>query len=474
MFAAAKKLADECLSTHDKHCRYSKDTMLPTRVLDVGQPGTDEPFVRLQSNESDTRGSYLALSYCWGKPDPSASPQPLLLKRHSFRDLERSISIHNLQQTIRDAILVTRKLGYRYLWVDALCIIQEESEDKAHEISRMATIYKNASITLAAGTAERAADGFLKTCPPGSSTYLPEYKFDIPMDNNKKPGNVYLSVEAYEPHHQLDKRAWTLQEYLLSSRMLIFSDYELLWQCKEVELQSVTGTLNGLEYRQPLESIPWTVFHEDAELDYRGSDSEIAYQWKTIIRQYTARGMSDPEDRLRAIAGVVSELETLLGDANVYGHWKKWFIDSLAWFKPPRDRVDRQCLTRAPSWSWVSLDGVIHYDDRVETEDARVKTLTTTSLVLECRILRDNDIDRDALTSIIEMPDLCNDVELKEANGDFEYVLLGKTGLNKGVGLLVLPLANHEYRRFGLAIFKDMSIWDSMEHQEVVFEGKAQ
>jgi hypothetical protein len=228
--------------------------VLPTRVVDVGEPEDRHPTIKLRVNETETHAPYLTISYCWGKkPEPTAPVQPLLMRRDSLYELVVDIRLESLQQSIQDAIFVTRKLGFRYLWVDALCIIQDCEIDKDTEISRMASVYKNAAITIAASSSENSMDGFLsKRIRP----YLPKDSLHIPILNGEK-GTVYLSAEAYEPEHPLDKRGWTLQEFMLSSRMLIFSDYELLWQCKEVDLQGVTG--RGLEYQQPLEALPLTV-----------------------------------------------------------------------------------------------------------------------------------------------------------------------------------------------------------------------
>ncbi|OTA02517.1 hypothetical protein A9Z42_0028990 [Trichoderma parareesei] len=303
------------------HCQYSRDNVLPLRVLDVGKPGDATPTVKLKINETDTHAPYLALSYCWG---PQPVPEPLRLRRDNAKALVKGIELQDLQQSIQDAIFVTRELGYQYLWIDALCIIQDCVTDKGTEIGRMAAIYKNASITIAAATSSDAAHGFLSEEP---EPYCPQYKVYVPMTNNTT-GTVYVSVGPYEPDHPLDKRGWTLQEFMLSSRMLIFSDYELLWQCKEVDLRSVSA--NGLDYLQPLETLPWTVFDSDAEPYYGNLDSEKLYLWKTITQQYTNRELSHMSDRLNAIKGITSELETLWRDINVYGLWKKWFIELLA------------------------------------------------------------------------------------------------------------------------------------------------
>ncbi|KAI8660254.1 HET domain-containing protein [Fusarium keratoplasticum] len=505
VFAAARRLIHECLrpdNPSEGHtlCRYSRDTVLPTRVLDVGDPSDPDSSTRLKINEVETHGSYLALSYCWGKRDPTASFQPLLLRRNSLHDLTSQIRPENLQRSIQDAICVTRKLGFRYIWVDALCIIQDDDDDKDNEISQMATIYKNAVITLAAGTAEKASEGFLGNPESRPTVYLPENKFAIPMDTEGEIGTVYLSADPYEPDHPLDKRGWTLQEFMLSSRMLIFSDYQLLWQCKEVELRSVTGDSRGMEYQQPLESLPWTVFDEEAEPRFGTSASEKLYIWKTIILQYTERELSDPNDRLRAVSGITTELEKLWRDSNIWGLWRKWFISLLAWYKVEIDRVDKRNLGRAPSWSWASLDGRINYKDPVEVADAKISALTVASVVLSCRILNADNANE----SVVEWPDLADEAckehgltrlcppgsrgqcrlnlmcpSRKEVGeNDLLYLLLGtakpdsRGGKGLGLGLLVMQVADGRYRRIGLAVFPDMSIWKGVKRQTVEFEPK--
>ncbi len=477
VFTAAQSLIKECMSLENphKHCRYSRDTVLPTRVLDVGKPGDSQPTLKLRVNETETNAPYLALSYCWGKqPKPTAPVQPLLLRRDTLRDLVGDIKLESLQQSIQDAIFVTRKLGFRYLWVDALCIIQDCRIDKDREISQMASIYKNAAITIAAASSEGATDGFLskKTRP-----YRPNYELPIPMPNGQR-GTVYLSAEAYEPKHPLDKRGWTLQEFMLSSRMLIFSDYELLWQCKEVDLRGVTG--KGLEYLQPLEALPWTVFDGDEEPEFGNLDSDKIYLWKTIVQQYTERKLTDPEDRLRAIQGITTELEILWRDTNIYGLWDKWFIQLLAWYKPQVDRERKRCLGRAPSWSWASLNGVIRYEWTLSTEDAKVKSLTVSAAELTCRMLEEDEINHEKSHTISERPDLLDpSAELRQKGLQqraAEYLLLGTVkgddGFEKGIGLLVVDVGTRVYRRVGLVVFTDMTLWTAAKRRDITLEPK--
>ncbi|MBE3048011.1 HET domain-containing protein, partial [Candidatus Bathyarchaeota archaeon] len=362
---------------------------------------------------------------------------------------------------------------FRYLWVDALCIIQNDPADKDREISGMATIYKNAAVTLAASVADKASNGFLNR---KSTPYLPPYAFTIPMSDDQT-GTVYLAAGSYETDHPLDKRGWALQEFMLSSRLLIFSDHETLWQCKEVPLRSVTGA-SPLSYRQRLESLPWAAFEDDAEPRFGTLDLDKIYLWKTIVRQYTDRHLTDAEDRLRAVSGVVSELEKVWRDASIYGHWKAWFVPLLAWYKPDVDKVGERHLGRAPSWSWVSVDGGIRFEDSLDVEDARVKTLTVARVVLSCRVLRYDNIDEDKVNSVSERPDLRDSAVMRElGDGECDYLLLGSTRVDDreiGVGLLVLQVARQQCRRVGLALFADMAIWEGVKLQDVTLEPKAQ
>ncbi|KAM0352348.1 hypothetical protein ACHAPU_002013 [Fusarium lateritium] len=300
--------------------------------------------------------------------------------------------------------------------------------------------------------------------------------FTVPLENDRK-GTVYLSGKSYQPDHALDKRGWTLQEYMLSSRMLIFSDYQLLWQCQEIELQSVTGNEEGLEYQQHLESLPWAAFDDEGEPSYGADDSEKLYLWKTIIIQYTRRNLKEPEDRLPAVSGITTELQKVWGDSHIYGHWQQWFIELLAWQIPEDGRVKERRLQRAPSWSWVSIDGKIEFKDHVNAKDAIVMTLTARMVTISCKTLMDyeiNDADWSTISHHFDLVSLALTEEF--GNRQPEYLLLGSTtrrnAQERGLGLIVLRTGNGTYRRVGLAVFSDMSIWDQVGHRVVELEPK--
>jgi hypothetical protein len=153
---------DEC-STNHAACRTPLMSKLPTRVIDVSLDYRE--LLKLHESGGG-EGQYIALSYCWGiKQDYTTALRTI--------EYDEPILLSKLPQTIHDAVTVTRRLNIRYLWVDALCIIQDSPVDKAVEISAMGGFYKNAILTIAVTCAVGVQDGFLRTTPPDPSFWVP-------------------------------------------------------------------------------------------------------------------------------------------------------------------------------------------------------------------------------------------------------------------------------------------------------------
>ncbi|KAH8586049.1 heterokaryon incompatibility, partial [Bisporella sp. PMI_857] len=100
--------------------------------------------LRVTKHRENGKGDYITLSYCWG------GPKNICLRKDNLEELESGIEIHFLPQTFQDAIEVTRKLDIRFLWIDALCILQDDSDDKLKEIWNMGEIYRDSFVTIAA------------------------------------------------------------------------------------------------------------------------------------------------------------------------------------------------------------------------------------------------------------------------------------------------------------------------------------
>ncbi|RAQ51114.1 hypothetical protein AFGD_003640 [Aspergillus flavus] len=199
-----------------RDCRAESSNHHPSRVISVRQDDAN----RLQLLELECGIEYVALSYCWGnKPQEQ---KPYLTTDENFQSRkDKGFDFNDLPKLFQDAITVTRELGKRYLWIDALCIIQGNKEDWQNEGTKMEHIFASAYCTLAPSSAFEWKEGFLKTyrgrkpdvslCGPSPVKYFRRLVDDGP----------------------LNKRAWVLQERVLSRRTVFFTSSGIYWECGE-------------------------------------------------------------------------------------------------------------------------------------------------------------------------------------------------------------------------------------------------
>ncbi|KAH7313214.1 heterokaryon incompatibility protein-domain-containing protein [Rhexocercosporidium sp. MPI-PUGE-AT-0058] len=242
-----KRQMDECLEAHGSSCPSKFDVGLPPRVIDVNSD-VNSQRLSLHVRKSRERSQYAALSYCWGDPPHSFLTTTDRIRDPSQRDWSQ------LPATIQDAIWVTRALGLRYLWIDSLCIIQDDESDKMTEMQLMGTIYKNATVTIAAARCPDVKGGFL------GDIQIPQMPLPFvgPSGEMRK---LWIHSEPPElPDEPLDKRGWTLQESLLSPRILYYGSRDLIWKCRGEPFHSLTT--NHTLYRPPLhERLPPAIFN---------------------------------------------------------------------------------------------------------------------------------------------------------------------------------------------------------------------
>ena len=211
-----------CNETHK--CLPRTDAILPTRVIDVG--GKDSPNVRLFCDTQGRPGKYLALSHRWGSP---AQNKKFCTEKENLKKHEEGINIADLPKTFRDAIHVTQNLGVQYLWIDSLCIIQNDEKDWESESKLMEQVFGSAYATIAASCASGTDDGFLKARIERRC---------VTMTNNASGSKFYLCNAIDDFHNDVDqgelnKRGWVLQERALSRRTIYFTEKQTYWECGE-------------------------------------------------------------------------------------------------------------------------------------------------------------------------------------------------------------------------------------------------
>jgi hypothetical protein len=324
----ARGLLENCLSSHSE-CEMLISPPLPSRVLDVGEAGdASDPFLYVPNDPSQDQGSYVALSYCWGEETGSF----VMTTNSNIHKRRAGIPLSSLPTTLREAVYITRRLNIRYLWIDALCIIQGCEDDWASNAAKMDEIYGNAVITIAAASAKSCTEGVLKP-------------------RLFKNWNVASGLDVdYEP---INHRAWTLQERLLARRFLSFGTDYMTWQC-----QTQTIIHSEDRYYRPLTS-DLRFYHMTQGL------KNPSARWETIILDYTARYITHENDKLPALSGIAKMIQSRTGDQYLSGLWRNNILRQLCWrtgpfflkyidFEKPKDY-------RAPSWSWASIDGNISF-----------------------------------------------------------------------------------------------------------------
>lgn len=220
------------LADHET-CRPGHEASgLPTRLVDVG--ARNDSLVKLVDVKSCNYiqdSAYLILSYCWGNGNESSKTT-----ENNLRARLRGFPVSDLSKTIRDAILLTRMMGYRYLWVDAMCIIQGSSGDFHSESTRMGDYYSNAECCISASAATDSQHGFFTSRPLArfpiediaiKITRHQEPGYSVFKSNHDKPGGKKSLVSS-----PLTKRGWCLQETTLAKRIIHWTLRGLVLQCQ--------------------------------------------------------------------------------------------------------------------------------------------------------------------------------------------------------------------------------------------------
>jgi len=337
----------DCKENHEL-CR-SADSKLPSRVLLIQGPQD----VKLYESENEVE-PYVCLSHCWGKDS-------MIKTTTSSLDIyKQCVPWHKLPLTFQEAISFTFRLGYRYLWIDSLCIQQDNTEDWRIEGSRMADIYSGADLTLAAAAADSSSSGCFRQTPERPST---AYSYPDPdgsrLDVHIRP---QLKGKAWDWNSlPLLRRGWTLQECLLSRRIINFTDEELVWGCRTktaCECSYVDHHYDSQNVRSPERSTE--IFSTSAR-----DDPEL---WQRIVKAYCTLDLTFQKDIFPALQGMSKQMYQYKKSPYIAGLWENSIISDLLWRVQSREEATRPSKWRAPSWSWASIIGPLTFGPRVELE----------------------------------------------------------------------------------------------------------
>lgn len=322
-----KEWFNACQRLHP-NCNNRLQGFIPTRLIDLHVPIVR---LRLSSSFKDDSVQYATLSHCWGTSEKGI----LKLTRSTLENYLSEIRTTELPKTFRDAIEICKRLDIRYIWIDSLCIIQDDEQDWAKESATMANFYGGCLLNIAASSARDSSQGcFFKRKD------LPRCHFSLKIDNNTNFEYDIMS-ETPDPHRvnnprPLESRGWTLQERLLSPRAVHFTRDEVFWEC-HTKFASETSPFG---------------FKGDF---MRGKEPLSIENWANIISRYSNRRLTYEKGRLIALAGIAQTMWSQNKDGYCAGIWYDNLIELCWWYchdRPPEKVLPK----RAPTWSWASLN----------------------------------------------------------------------------------------------------------------------
>lgn len=382
---------------HHSHpqCKSPSSSVLPHRVITIDKfSGT--PRLRL-SEMSGNKGQYVALSHCWGKE------QILTTKLSTLGSMTQEIPFDKLPATFVDAVYCCQMLAIQYLWIDSLCIIQDDASDWERESARMDGYYADADLVIVAARSPGDKVGFLKDRP---AKYV-----GVPLEAEKGSGNFDVIFQHKMPHlnpsglrsrtEMLDDmtaaRAWCMQEIVLARRSVFFHESELVWECQSLsDCECGMAAKDFAKYQDKLHHRPFVMRESDGSVSFMDvaqffeyhmkplsnfySVEAIFEEWKRgIVPMYTAKQLTKATDKLPALSGLASFVAQALKTNKmesqyIAGLWRQDLQLGLLWslvdrpheggfqWPPPEKARPMPTTYLGPSFSWVSVDNEVIYN----------------------------------------------------------------------------------------------------------------
>ncbi|KAJ8061013.1 hypothetical protein OCU04_010091 [Sclerotinia nivalis] len=349
----AKKWVKNCIDNHEK-CTIKFDSIMPSRLLEIGLSKEKENYqVRLCTSNIPPGTRYATLSHVWGSLDF------VKLVKDNVSDFQKDIPLSSLTKTFQDALKVASEFGFHYLWIDSLCIIQNDADDWQRESAHMASVYGGSSLNIAATGARDGNDGLffdrnldlvrgVELMTSVEKTNRPEIR-ETNGDISRLAGictetNFYRRACLKSP---LFQRAWTVQERFLTPRTLHFSKHRVILECRAYVYHEI------FPGSYPDHSL--SLIQVD---NIRGDDFRLS--WCNVVDIYSRSKLTVSSDKLVALSGIAKYFARKYNAQYLSGIWKEHLPIALLWHADD-ECVEGPLLLRGPSWSWPSRNGVIAY-----------------------------------------------------------------------------------------------------------------
>ncbi|KAF2439444.1 HET-domain-containing protein [Karstenula rhodostoma CBS 690.94] len=335
-FRSVDKWLQNCVSDNNRsHMFCSQRSIIegyPSRLLKIDKAEISGEVQLVDTKVwSDPKPEYTTLSHCWGSPD---GPRPLETRIKNLREHETNIPMKSLPKTFRDAIEITLLVHQEFLWIDSLCIIQDDKSDWEHEAALMAAIYGNSFLTIAATSSVDCEGGCglepwsLKVIE-ATTTFPFRYdyryqggsRFDVKLKRSEPLERLWMSGTNMTSRPPLHTRGWVLQEAHLSRRILHMVTRQMVWQCQEeFDHEDNSVLFDGNHVPIPLKDVGFQWHRVDRD-DLLGlhTNTEDNGLWWTTVKNYSQMAFTYPGDRLPAFSGIIQFRAAIFNDIPLLG-----------------------------------------------------------------------------------------------------------------------------------------------------------
>lgn len=337
-------------------------------MIDIGNSSGNSDLRLYETNGESER--YICLSHCWG------NFQPICTTTVNIKDYKKSIPWKSLPKTFQDTVDLARFLDVRFLWIDSLCIIQDDLKDWEREAAEMADIYGKSYLTIAATAALNCTQGLYSN---STQQITGPHELKVIIDGNRKASAYAVALpphDAYEilgafldvgPNFPLLKRAWCFQEHILSPRIIQFGPYEAVLECNAGLKCPYGQVCPGHSPKSGLAKF-LQQYQETRSTDPGELQSVHSVWYDTIVRKYAARLLKYSSDRLVGLSGVARVFHSAYQSTYLAGLWERDLLNGLCWYLRPSGGELKKCLNEyiAPTWSWVSINQPVQWSTYVE------------------------------------------------------------------------------------------------------------
>jgi len=369
----------KCEESHMKCQGNSSDPWRPTRLIDLGPPGTPfNPRLITTENHRYPIPCYATLSHRWN------GANIFQLKGGNLDDLHQTIPTDQLSKTFQEAFAASKNLGSRYIWIDSLCIVQDSPDDWEKEAAQMKNVYSNAKFNISATGAETGGDGLF--FERGSLAVVP-FTLEVTQSGNQtawKPGRYRLvkpSLWSFNiSQAPLNQRGWVLQERVLAKRIVHFGRDQVFFECSQLDAcemfpdglpetylfrQRAQGAASNGHFKRLDPELDGGWLREEKSMDrLKSSPAFNRFSlWAELVETYSALSLTKWEDKLIAFSGITKMAQQwpeMAGDGYLAGLWRQHLPYHMLWSRRKDGGLHTEPITYiAPSWSWASVQAPV-------------------------------------------------------------------------------------------------------------------